>query len=284
VPPAAQRDEDREHGGGDAECRGEAQSVGEAEAEHHREPGPTGPVQADVTAVERVEGRVVGPQRPERPGRDDRDRQGDDRLDDRRGRPHEPEGGEPAEQVLGAEPEELVTPDVTFGARSTTSCYGLICTRYSNDWGVVVMVMLKATTTAKRRTRKVGVAVAVVVAGMFFAATPAAASAYPTSTFQLPYTASYYNGTVTWYNRTVDVKGTFKASNCRRIYAEAWAGTTLLDTQNSSTWCNKTAPAPLPLEADVAGGANVVYILMTTEDPGHLLNNVTCYRGQSECS
>lgn len=71
------------------------------------------------------------------------------------------------------------------------------------------------------------VAAAASVAGMVFAAAPASATvaAYPTSDFSIEVGASYYKGTVTWYNRSVSVNGAFKASGCRRVYAEAIAGT-----------------------------------------------------------
>lgn len=152
------------------------------------------------------------------------------------------------------------------------------------------MVMLKDTTTAKSRRRKVGavVAAAAAVAGMISAAAPvaaaapAAATAYPTSTFKIPYGASYYNGTVTWYNRSVGVDGAFKASNCRRIYGRAWAGDTSLDFKSSSLWCNKAGPASLPLDANVVGGSDVTWVYMTNEF-GDYLHGQTCFRGVSIC-
>jgi hypothetical protein len=148
------------------------------------------------------------------------------------------------------------------------------------------MMRLKDATTTKSRTRKVGAVVAAVasVAGMIFAATPATATvaAYPTSTFAIPYGASYYNGTVTWYNRTVDVTGAFKASGCRRIYARSFAGSTSLDFVSSSTWCDRSGPATLSPDANVVGGADNIWVYMT-DAAGSYLRGQTCYRSASHC-
>ncbi|MEV6878665.1 hypothetical protein [Amycolatopsis sp. NPDC051128] len=139
---------------------------------------------------------------------------------------------------------------------------------------------------AKSRTIKVGAAVAAVasVAGMVFAAAPATATVadYPTSTFSIVYGASYYKGTATFYNRSVGVDGAFKASNCRRIYARAFAGSTSLDFVSSSTWCNRSGPASLPLDANVVGGADNIWVYMTDENQTYLAGQ-TCYRGVSAC-
>ncbi|WP_125797503.1 hypothetical protein [Amycolatopsis sp. WAC 01376] len=130
------------------------------------------------------------------------------------------------------------------------------------------------------------VAVAASVAGMVFAAAPASATvaAYPTSDFSIEVGASYYKGTVTWYNRSVSVNGAFKASGCRRVYAEAIAGTRWLDWQSSSTWCDESGPAPLHLNADVDGGATKVNVWMTTENASKGLEYFVCTRGYSLCA
>ncbi|MFD5271525.1 hypothetical protein [Streptomyces sp. NPDC058335] len=130
----------------------------------------------------------------------------------------------------------------------------------------------------KSRTRKVGVAVtaAASVAGMVFAATPAAAAG--SAEFSVVYTASYYQGTATWSNRSVSIDGWFKASNCRRVYVVAWAGSTLLDEKSSSTWCNRSGPADFILDANVVGGSDNIWVYMTTEDPDNILKAQTCYR------
>ncbi|MEU4445366.1 hypothetical protein AB0K14_22140 [Actinosynnema sp. NPDC050801] len=163
---------------------------------------------------------------------------------------------------------------------------------------------LKDTPKAKSRTRRVGAVLAAVasIAGMIFAVAPATAApaaalaapatapadtatvaGYPTSSFSIVYGASYYRGTVTWYNRAVGVTGTFKAVGCRRIYGEAWNNDTFLDDASSSTWCDRVGSAPFTLDANTVGGANEVYIWMTTEDPRYFLEGVVCYRGVSVC-
>ncbi|RSN33282.1 hypothetical protein DL990_14935 [Amycolatopsis sp. WAC 01416] len=147
-------------------------------------------------------------------------------------------------------------------------------------------MIVMGTTKAKSRLRKVGAAVAAVASagGMVFAATPATAADYPTSKFRIEVGESYYIGTVTWYNRSVGVNGAFKASGCRRVYAEARAGTRWLGWQSSSTWCDESGPAPLTVSADIDGGATKVYVWMTTEDPKKGLEYFTCFRTLSACA
>jgi hypothetical protein len=144
------------------------------------------------------------------------------------------------------------------------------------------MVRLKDRTTA----RKAGAVVAAVasVAGMVFAAAPATAADYPTSTFEIEVGASYYKGAVTWYNRSAGVDGAFKAVGYRRIYAQAWAGGTWLGWQSSSTWYNTSGPASLPLTANVEGGATEVAVWMTSGNPYDGLEYFLCYRGDSTCN
>ncbi|NUK26893.1 hypothetical protein [Streptomyces lunaelactis] len=142
------------------------------------------------------------------------------------------------------------------------------------------MVRLKDTSKVKSRTRKVGAAVtaAASVAGMVFAATPATATVAAASTFSVKYTVSYYNGTATWSNRSVDVNGSFKASNCRRVYVQAFAGSTSLDEKNTSTWCNRSGPLHFPpLDANVVGGSDNIWVYMTDGDQNYLAGQ-TCYR------
>lgn len=137
----------------------------------------------------------------------------------------------------------------------------------------------------KSRARKAGAAVAAVasVAGMVFAAAPATAAEYPTSSFSISDgEGSYYYGTATWYNRSVGLTGTFKAVQCRRIYGRAFTGSTSLDFKSSSTWCNRTGQAPMGLDANVVGGADNIWVYMT--DPyGNYIDGDTCYRNYSVC-
>ncbi|MFK4066318.1 hypothetical protein [Streptomyces sp. NPDC029674] len=161
------------------------------------------------------------------------------------------------------------------------------------------MVRLKGTSKVNSRTRKVGAAVtaaASVAAGMAFATAPATATAatdtgatdtaavaeYPVSHFRIESGASYYRGTVTWYNRSADVNGTANASGCRRYYGRAFAGSTSLDFKSSSTWCNRSGNVRLPLNANVVGGADRVWVYMTDENQ-NLIKGQTCYRGYTSC-
>lgn len=148
------------------------------------------------------------------------------------------------------------------------------------------MVSLEETTKVKSRTRRLGAAVAVAasVGGMVFAATPTTATVaeHPTSAFSIVVGASYYKGTVTWYNRSVKVDEAFKARGCRRVYARAFAGGTSLDFKSSSTWCDRSGPADFSLDANVVGGANKIWIYMTDESQTYI-EGQTCYRGSSHC-
>jgi hypothetical protein len=171
--------------------------------------------------------------------------------------------------------------------REPSRRFGIRC---SKNPGVVVMVRLKDATTAKSRRRRVGALVAAVasVAGMVFAATPATAASYPSSPFPIVVGASYFTGSVTWYNRAVEVTGAFKAVGCRRVYAQAWAGTvwtgyTWLDWASSSTWCDKSGPVTMTLSADISGGATEVEVWMTSESAYDGLEYFTCYRATNSC-
>ena len=145
------------------------------------------------------------------------------------------------------------------------------------------MVRFKDASKVKSRTRKVGVAVtaAASVAGMAFAATPATAAA-AAATVSIEYGASYYKGTASWSNRSVGIDASFKASNCRRVYARAFAGSTSLDFKSSSTWCNRSGPADFTLVADVVGGSDNIWVYMTDEN-GNYLKGLTCYRAGYYC-
>ncbi|MEV0523792.1 hypothetical protein AB0I66_10215 [Streptomyces sp. NPDC050439] len=141
------------------------------------------------------------------------------------------------------------------------------------------MVRSKDASKTKSRTRKAGVAVtaALSIAGMAFAATPATAVGAAAATISIEYGASYYKGTASWSNRSVSIDGSFKASNCRRVYARAFAGSTSLDFKSSSTWCNRSGPADFALAANVVGGSDNIWVYMTDENQNYLKGQ-TCYR------
>lgn len=137
------------------------------------------------------------------------------------------------------------------------------------------MLTLLAKPTAKNRVKKISAAIAAVAAasGLVLAGAPAATAApaeYPTSSFSVGSGASYFSGTITWYNRSVGVAGTFKAVGCRRVYASAWAGGSELDERSSSTHCNSTTFETIPLAANVPGGAAWVDIIMTDQNGAYL--------------
>lgn len=143
------------------------------------------------------------------------------------------------------------------------------------------------TATHRRIRKSIATAAAVAAAaGTIFAATPAnaATDAYPTSSFAITYGASYYNGTVTWYNRSATVSGTLKATGCRRVYGQAFAGAAEKAYKSSSTQCDSTTPQTLILPADVPGGADTVYIWMTDGTGKALGTERECHPTDSVCA
>jgi len=134
----------------------------------------------------------------------------------------------------------------------------------------------------KTLARKIGATMSAIAAaaGLVLAGAPAATAApasYPTQHFGVGFDLSDYSGTLTWYNRSVGLVGTFKAVGCRRVYAAAWAGSTRLDYRSSSTHCDSTAPAPITLNADKPGGAGMVDIWMT-DAYGNILDEEVLFR------
>ncbi|MFB7272618.1 hypothetical protein [Streptomyces sp. NPDC056244] len=98
------------------------------------------------------------------------------------------------------------------------------------------------------------------------AAEPVAAVAYPTRDVDVTFGATYVRGTLTWYNRSVGITGTYRAiasSGCRRV----WVGTydiagVPLDAQSTSTLCDGVKPIDFPVPADVPGGAASVLVCL----------------------
>ncbi|MFD3695113.1 hypothetical protein ACFWUZ_02995 [Streptomyces sp. NPDC058646] len=107
-------------------------------------------------------------------------------------------------------------------------------------------------------------------------AASAQSAAYPTSPVHVPYGASYVDGTLTWYNRSVEFDGTLRAVGCRR----AWFGTygasgNELGARSTSTKCNVTYPIKdLVIPANVAGGA--AYVIVCVDDAN--AKPLTCVR------
>jgi hypothetical protein len=116
------------------------------------------------------------------------------------------------------------------------------------------------------------------------AAAPASAAAYPTVNFLLKDGAGgYFAGTVTWYNRSVGVVGTFNADGCERVLARSIAGITGLDTRSTSLHCNTQTSENIPLSADVPGGADRVYIDIRDEY-GTVINFTNCWLATRICN
>jgi hypothetical protein len=131
-----------------------------------------------------------------------------------------------------------------------------------------------------RTTKRIGATAAAVAAfaGLVVTAAPAAGAtttAYPTSPFTVSSgDGSYFAGTITWYNRSVSVSGTFKAVACRRVYGSTWVPGTRLDYRSTSTHCNALTFETIPLTANVAGGAGWVTIDLTDQNGSPLDSQV----------
>ncbi|MGW6928996.1 hypothetical protein ACWGE0_02965 [Lentzea sp. NPDC054927] len=96
------------------------------------------------------------------------------------------------------------------------------------------------------------------------------ASAAVTRTIEaddIKYGASYMTGTVTFYNRSVNVSGPAHFVGCRTIYAIAYdiqegGGLKRIDIGSSSPQCDKDHLINIPLSADTGGGADMVMLEM----------------------
>lgn len=83
--------------------------------------------------------------------------------------------------------------------------------------------------------------------------------------------ASYMTGTITFYNRSVSVKGPAHLVGCRTIYATAYdiqegGGLKRIDIGSSSPQCDKDHLINIPLDADTPGGADMVMLEMRDGD------------------
>lgn len=87
----------------------------------------------------------------------------------------------------------------------------------------------------------------------------AATAAYPTNHFDVPFGASYTQGTLTWYNRSVGVTGTRKVNSvCQRFFLYTYSsGLQKLDVRSTSLLCPtaQAAITPFSVPANVPGGA-----------------------------
>ncbi|MFI5592848.1 hypothetical protein ACIA5G_47900 [Amycolatopsis sp. NPDC051758] len=116
------------------------------------------------------------------------------------------------------------------------------------------------------------------------AASPASADAYPTLNFLLKDgTGGYYSGTVTFYNRSVGVIGSFNASGCERAYATSLVDLKALDERSTSLHCDVITSGSFSLSADVPGGANRVYLAIKSEY-GRVYDFTNCWRDTMICN
>ncbi|NIH83899.1 hypothetical protein [Amycolatopsis granulosa] len=108
---------------------------------------------------------------------------------------------------------------------------------------------------------------AVVLTALALAVPQASAAAYPSNHFKVAYTATYAEGTMTWYARAVRLDGTLRSlssSGCRRAYAVAYdSGGGRLDEGSTSAQCgDRIGPFRIDLTADVPGGAAIVSVCL----------------------
>ncbi|MFJ8085441.1 hypothetical protein ACIQ6Y_33295 [Streptomyces sp. NPDC096205] len=120
---------------------------------------------------------------------------------------------------------------------------------------------------------------AVLTAGTLLGAPAAGAQtvAYPITTFDIPVGNTWTKGTVTWYNRSIEVVGTHKSVSaagsayCRRTWAYTYdaAGRMLgsAGSAPSDTACGNTKDYRFVVPADVVGGAALVRVCL---DDGNL--------------
>ncbi len=99
----------------------------------------------------------------------------------------------------------------------------------------------------------------------------AAHAAYPTNSFSVSYGQTYTKGSVTWYNRSLNVSGSDKAQpgECRSTQAFSYAGDgTLLDSSSGDDGWVCVAPGgsatsngySFTISANVPGGASYVVV------------------------
>jgi hypothetical protein len=95
-----------------------------------------------------------------------------------------------------------------------------------------------------------------------------ARAAYPTTDFYIPYGESYTTGTLTWYDRSVGVRGANKTTggNCRQTGASAYGRGLFLDHDFSGLICMESVSGvnsfAFTLLADVYGGPSHVEVCL----------------------
>ncbi|MHC5905316.1 hypothetical protein ACVNF4_15650 [Streptomyces sp. S6] len=96
--------------------------------------------------------------------------------------------------------------------------------------------------------------------------TPAAAAPVRVD---VPYGATYVRGNLTFNNRSVDFKGTYRAvsrTDCRRARFTTYDGSGhALATRTTSTLCNGTKAISLTVPANVRGGAGSIQVCLDNQ-------------------
>jgi hypothetical protein len=123
----------------------------------------------------------------------------------------------------------------------------------------------------------VGLGAASLVAGLFLVPPGTAAAqteSYPTTHVDVPYGASYTTGTLTWYNRSVELVGEEKAvesSGCRTTYVATYAADGgFLDVGPGLLVCNGSTKFSSIAYAEVPGGAASVLVCLDDAWSTHL--------------
>ncbi|MFD5017145.1 hypothetical protein [Streptomyces chartreusis] len=122
------------------------------------------------------------------------------------------------------------------------------------------------------------------VAGLTLAGAPGAAAADRAS-FNLTVGATYFKGTIEFYNRSVTVNGVLRglSTGCRRGAAWAFASSgSTLDNRSTTAVCNGAVSKTIPLTADVPGGAAEVEVDLL-EGNGYRIASCRVQRGFEYC-
>lgn len=115
-------------------------------------------------------------------------------------------------------------------------------------------------------------AMTVAAAGAMLVGSPAAHAAYPVSKFNVTVGNTYTKGTITWYARSVTVKGVEKSVDdfsCRgtTAYTLNSRNHQLAKRKAKYNACGGTQSFNFNVPAKVRGGAAVVRVCLTGEDP-----------------
>ncbi|MCG8918647.1 hypothetical protein L6E12_22960 [Actinokineospora sp. PR83] len=125
------------------------------------------------------------------------------------------------------------------------------------------------------------IAAMLTVMGMFAAPGVGQAStsdAYPVTPFYLEYGASVLTGSITWYNRNVNITGSVKARSTgkqARFRGESASCLSPLETRTASV--DTTRPFDFGMTCDFPGGFTYVHVALWDVD-GSFLDGVTCTR------